>query len=355
MQKIQVYLVPNRIKVTTNVTGFATEFRQVYQRKLKLYKGIDNAIEFDVRDSDQHRQNVMNYNIIVKFFDDLHKNLFSIQGNPIIGKPGLMSATITADDIERIDPQILKMAAFLRNDNEQQIVYSDSQFDIFADVEILDGYNNKFNPGDVIEELTVFNYEQDSKEYVSEIGNFGTVINNDYSTVPTRSSTFEFEGVYDGIIEVEATKDKSTSFGTTWETVAVWDTALSDAKTVTGDYRFVRFRISRERSGTAGRGARFTVTKSGNQYTDVFVTLRGQNYLIGDELTVNGSQLGGVDKVNDLNVLVTSVINGNNTQGNVGNIVWQGIASNGNVTFESVSTDPVDRPANPVDKIIIRN
>lgn len=355
MQKIQVYLVPNRIKVTTDVTGFATEFRQVYQRKLKLYKGIDNAIEFDVRDSDQHRQNVMGYNIVVNFFDDLHKNLFSIQGNPVIGKPGIMTATITADDIERIDPQILKMAAYLRNDNEQQIVYSDSQFDIFADVEILDGYNNKFNPDDIIEELTVFNYEQDSKEYISEIGNFGTMINNDYSTVPIRSATFEFEGIYDGIIEIEATRDKSTAFGTTWETVAAWDTAVDNTKTVTGDYRFVRFRITRERTSGTGSGARFTVTKSGNVYTDVFVTLRGQNYLIGDELIVKGSLLGGVDNVNDLTVLLTSVINGNNTQGNVGTFTWQGLASSGNVIYESVGTDPVNRAANPIDKIIIRN
>jgi hypothetical protein len=355
MQKIQVYLVPNRIKVTTDVTGFATEFRQVYQRKLKLYKGIDNAIEFDVRDSDQRRQNIMNYSIIVKFFDADHKNLFSIQGTPVIGKPGLMTAIITADDLESIDPQILKMAAYLRSDTEERIIYSDSQFDIFADAEILDGYNNKLNPDDVIEEVTVFNYEQDSKEYISEIANFGTVINNDYSTSPTRSATFEFEGIYDGIIEIEATKDKSTAFGTTWETIGAWDTAVDQSKTFTGDYRFVRFRITRERSSGTGSGARFTVEKSGNVYTVVTVTLRGQNYLIGDELTIKGSQLGGLDSVNDLSILLTSVINGNNTQGNVGNFTWQGIASSGSAIFESVGTDPVNRAANPIDKIIIRN
>jgi len=355
MQKFQVYLVPNRIKVTTDVTGFATEFRQVYQRKLKLYKGIDNAIEFDVRDSDQRRQNIMGYNIVVKFFDAAHKNLFSVQGNPVVGKPGIMAATITADDIALVDPQILKMAAYLRSDTEEKIIYSDSQFDIFADAEVLDGYNDKFAQNGIIEEVTVFNYEQDSKEYISEIANFGTVINNDYSTVPIRTATFEFEGIYDGIIEIEATKDKSTAFGTSWETIDSWDTAIDQTKTVTGDWRFVRFRITRERSNGPGNGARFTVEKSGNAYTVVTVTLRGQDYLIGDELKIKGSELGGVDNVNDLNILVTGVINGNNTQGNVGTFIWQGLASNGNAIYESVGTDPIDRAANPIDKIIIRN
>lgn len=355
MQKIQVYLVPNRIKVTTDVTGFITEFRQVYQRKLKLYKGIDNAIEFEVRDSDQRKQNVMGYSIVIKFFDDDHKNLFSVQGSPITGKPGLMSATVTAEDIALIDPQMLKMAAYLRNDTEEKLIYSDSQFDIFSEAEILDGYNEKFAPGSNIEELTVFNYEADSKEYVSEIGNFGTVINNDYSTAPTRSATFEFEGIYSGIIAVEATRDKSTALGTRWETISAWDTSIESTKTLTGDWRYVRFRINRDREIGEGTGARFTVTKSGGVYTVVTVTLRGQNYIIGDELTIRGSQLGGSDFINDLTLTVVTTINGATTQGNVGTFTWTGIATVGNEIYESIGTDPVARLPNPVDKIIIRN
>lgn len=355
MQKIQVYLVPNRIKVTTDVTGFATEFRQVYQRKLKLYKGIDNAIEFDVRDSDQRKQNVVGYSIIIKFFDDSHKNLFSVQGSPVLGKPGIMTATITAEDIDLIDPQMLKMAAYLRNDSEERLLYSDSQFDLFGKVEILNGYNEIGQPGDVIEELTVFNYEADSKEYVSEIGTFGSVINNDYSTHPTRSVTFEFEGVYNGIIAVEATRDKSTAFGTNWETIGSWDTDIDSTKTFTGDYRFVRFRVNRDRELGAGSGARFTVTKTANTYSAVLVTLRGQNYLVGDELTIKGSQLGGVDSINDLTITVVTTINGMTTQGNVGTFTWSGIASNGSEIYESIATEPVGRPPNPIDKIIIRN
>lgn len=355
MQKIQVYLVPNRIKVTTDVTGFITEFRQVYQRKLKLYKGIDNAIEFDVRDSDQRKQNVMDYNIIVKFFDSAHKNLFSVQGSPVTGKPGIMTATITAADLEKVDPQLLKMAAYLRNDTEEKIIYSDSQFDLFGDVEVMNGYNDVGAEGDVIEELTVFNYEYDSQEYVSEIGNFGNVINNDYSTAPTRTATFEFQGVFDGVIAIEATRDKSTALGTNWERIGVWDTASDPTVSFTGDYRFVRFRINTDRSLGTGTGARFTVTKTDGVYTDVTVTLRGQNYYIGDELTIKGSSLGGNDIVNDLIILVTSVINGNNTQGNVGTFEWSGVATPGSDVYQSVGTDPISRPTNPIDKIIIRN
>ena len=94
MQKISFYLLPNRIKVTTDVAGFNTELRQVYQRKIKLYKGIDNTIEFEVRNSDNRKDNVVGYDVVAKFFDNDRKNVFTITGTALAGKPGLMAITV---------------------------------------------------------------------------------------------------------------------------------------------------------------------------------------------------------------------------------------------------------------------
>jgi len=352
MQKISFYLLPNRIKVTTDVAGFNTELRQVYQRKIKIYKGIDNTIEFEVRNSDNRKDSVVGYEVVAKFFDNERKNVFTLIGTAIAGKPGLMSVTVGKDIIEMLDPQLLTMAAFLRNGAEERLLYSDADFNLTATVEVFNGYNE---PAEFIEELTVFNYEFDKKAYISEIGNFGTLINDDYSTAPQRAMGVELEGLYDGIVRVEVTKDKSTASSNTWTRLDDWDVTLTPIKVYEGDYRYVRFGIYRDRTFGVGTGAKFTVTKNGNAYTDVFVTLRGQSYLIGDRLTVKGSLLGGVDSVNDLTVIVTSITNGNTTAGTVNEFTWSGMASDGINTYESVGTDSVTRPPNPVDKIIIRN
>jgi hypothetical protein len=77
--------------------------------------------------------------------------------------------------------------------------------------------------------------------------------------------------------------------------------------------------------------------------------------LIGDILTIPGSQLNGVDGINDITVTVTGLINGVSSQGNVDGFTWTGFGTAGSAVYDSIGTDPVTRPANPVDKIIIRN
>ena len=52
MQLIPRYLVNNRTTVVVNDTGFITEYKPVYSRNLKIYRGIDNKIEFKIPNAD---------------------------------------------------------------------------------------------------------------------------------------------------------------------------------------------------------------------------------------------------------------------------------------------------------------
>jgi hypothetical protein len=47
------YLVPNQTTIIANEAGFITEYRPVYQRNLTVYKGIDNVLEFRLKNGDQ--------------------------------------------------------------------------------------------------------------------------------------------------------------------------------------------------------------------------------------------------------------------------------------------------------------
>jgi len=347
MQKISFYLVPNRIKVTTDVAGFNTELRQVYQRKVKIYKGIDNTIEFEVRNSDSRRDNVAGYEIVIKFFDAERKNVFTVTGQPILGKPGLMSAVVTQDLIEKLDPQLLTFAAFLRNADGDRILYSDADFNLSLTAELMNGYNE---PTEFVEELTVFAWQFDRKRFVSEIGNFGTIINDDYSTAPQRAMSVAYEGDYQDIIEVYATKDKSTDPMGRWVRLEDWDTRIDSTKTYEGDYRFVRFMHG---GPGPGFGAFFNITVVDGVYELVSVINRGQNYRPGDQVTIKGSRLGGDDGVNDLTITIGAINEYPLGSINSMSLSWTGTAT-GDGYYRNVQASTTNS-ASSIDKIIIRN
>ena len=332
------------------MAGFNTEYRQVYQRTIKLHKGIDNTIELEVKNSEQRRQDVIGWNVVIKFFDAERTNLFSAVGTAIPSKPGLMSVTISSQTLEKLDPQMLMAAAFLTNGTEDKILYSDSQFDVLAHVELLDAYNDAIDRAD---EVTVFNWEFDRKQFISEIANFGNRHNEDYSTAPSRSMSVEMFGAYEGIIEVEATTDKSTAFGTTWTKIDNWDTRVETTKVITSTepWRYVRFIHG---GGYPGTGATFNITIENGEYVLVSVIHRGQDYNISDILTIKGSYLGGDDGINDLTITVNEVNEyPNGSINSVTGITWQGVAAEDGYYRNVKAINLIS--ANPVDKIIVRN
>lgn len=352
MQKISFYLLPNRITVRTDRTGFTTENRKVYQRKLRIYKGIDNQVEFEVLNGDSRKESVVGYEIKLKVFD-ANRNILidDLTGQAIVGKPGLMAVTFTKELIADIDPQQLKVAAYLTNETEERILYSDSQYDLALTLELMDGYNGV---EENIEELTAFNYEHDRAMFVSEYGNFGRLINDDYASVPNKTITVELGSGsnYQGIIEVEATKTKSTSIGNQWVPLESWDTAEDETKTYIGDYLFIRFKFGGRGPGS---GAKFNVTIVDGVYQLVSVIHRGQGYRVGDELLIKGSYLGGDDGVNDLIITVNGINESPQGSINTTRISWTGTAINlPNAYFRNVSAVANDFTG-PVDKIIIRS
>jgi hypothetical protein len=80
MQKIQSYLYPNSIIVTAYLAGFSTEYKNVYQRNIKIYKGINNVIEFDIKNADQKRIDLTTLSL-------MRLNVMDISGNALPNSP----------------------------------------------------------------------------------------------------------------------------------------------------------------------------------------------------------------------------------------------------------------------------
>lgn len=83
MQKISSYLYPNRIKCNLDLALSPLEWRIVYQKNVKLYKGLDNAVELDVRNNSQQRIDITGLTLNFKILDVYGQQIFDGEVNPL--------------------------------------------------------------------------------------------------------------------------------------------------------------------------------------------------------------------------------------------------------------------------------
>lgn len=135
MQLIPRYLVKNRIDIVLDVAGFSTEYKPVYQRQIKIYRGIDNTVQFRIFNADQKPISLANKTPRFVAFDE-NKNLVLDLDGVVIddgatrNTQGMFSITISENDLLNIDQQYLSYTIFLVGDNiyDRTITYADSHF-----------------------------------------------------------------------------------------------------------------------------------------------------------------------------------------------------------------------------------
>lgn len=244
MQKILFYLLPNRIRVVADMDGFITEYRQVYQRKITLYKGIRNTITLDVRNADQKKVDCRPYTPIINFFDTEHKLILTKTGTVDPATPALVIVNIEAADLSLIENQTLMLTAYLNSGSNPNLLYADAQFGLSVNVEIREGVTEKYRPP---QEITRFRENYGDQKYYSELVPFGPDINDDIWSDSTNSTVVTYvPGEFRGVITVEATKTQSTAIGNDWSVVAtntIVDSIPFDINIV-GNYTYLRFSFS---------------------------------------------------------------------------------------------------------------
>jgi len=155
MQKIQSYLYPNRIQLLTNLDESSTnnqvEWRIVYQRTIKVYKGIDNVLEIDVKNNDQKRISLAGHIIKMIVMDQANNEIntytaVNLEDDSSHAGRGLTRVTIPADDIANLYPQFLNFAVYMQTEGESdKLLYGDSRYGAKGTIELLNGINTKPN------------------------------------------------------------------------------------------------------------------------------------------------------------------------------------------------------------------
>ena len=347
MQKISSYLYPNRIELLADLAGFSVEFTNVYQRNVKIYNGIDNTIEFDIKNADQKR-------IDLSILNQIELNVMDAGGaalpnspytvTPLIGR-GLAEVIIPQEDLADLSPQYLKYSVSALKNSRDVLLYANTRFGAVGTIELV---------GDAMptyRDPRVFN------TFVSEIDIQGNPIYHSsaipakfYESISTDTLSFEIQVTgFVGTIWLEATTNDTINleaFRAAGKPFGSWNQSVEDglytgvipfaSEIPINDYSY--FRVSYQTSNVTGIGAAFTVTKSGTTYS-VSVRAGGTGYAVGALLKVPGTQLGGVDGVNDLVIMVRSVyghMSGASSY-NVSSITAvtaQGVATDGTGTFE---------------------
>ena len=142
MLKISSYLYPNRIELLADVAGFTTEYTNVYQKTVKIYSGVDNTIEFDIKNADQKR-------IDLSTLTSIQMHVMDATGKALACSPytvtpmnqttlkGLATVTIPALDMEILDGQFLQYSVVAKKNLADVILYADSRFGALGKIELI--------------------------------------------------------------------------------------------------------------------------------------------------------------------------------------------------------------------------
>lgn len=357
MQLISVYLYPNRLDVFTNSLAeeWKTErYRQVYQRNLKLHRGVDNKIEIHVKTSDQKPQNVTGYYFVLSIVSrDTQKLIFEKTFDPRSLALGKLSLNITANELQDIESGFYQYSIMKESRNNidsteytvssKEPLYLDSQYGTVGTVEITADLRGEPRPSVVIKE-----FSEDIPEVFTDARIFYSGIIDAKPQTSTGSSihTFQFYTTdYNGEIVIQGSLSDGAN-PQEWIDLETFDVVGNniDYANITGKYNFFRIKHT---PGRVSSIAEFVISQT--ILLDYFVSIRnpGAGYTIGDTITIKGAKLGGETVTNDLIITVTDV----DGAGRITDIDWQGISYNGVRTFVlSGDTEQIGS----VDKILYR-
>ena len=226
MQKISSYLYSNKVAVNLNLASSPVEWRIVYQRKLKIYKGFDNVIELDIKNSDQKRIDVSDKTLKCVLMDTFGQEIYTAS---VIhsATPGLATFTVPAEDISIIAPQFLRYTVYIENDDlTKSPIYGDTQFGVTGMIDLI---GNALPQALAQKVIKTFTYLHDTVTSVKTFYSEAAEINppNDITSEPEINVDLFFNGLA-GNVKIQLTEDPVVSTATNWTTLETFAVTTAD-------------------------------------------------------------------------------------------------------------------------------
>ena len=239
MQKISSYLYPNRIELLADLVGFTTEYTNVYQRTVKIYKGVDNVLEFDIKNADQKRIELNTSPSITSIeLNVMDAGGKALQNSPYTVTPssikGIASATIPLADLNDLDHQFLTYSVTATKGTNTIALYADSRFGAVGKIELVGTAMPSTRPS------KTFNTWSNEIDYSGNVlHHSNTIPAKFYEAEPTTSLTFAvlIKQGFIGTVKLESTTDMTISQSSwvdakKYSTVTIFDNSHSNIGTV---------------------------------------------------------------------------------------------------------------------------
>jgi hypothetical protein len=139
MQIVSRYLVTNKTVLVIDDldAGIVTEYRKLYEKNLKAWRGIDNTFAFEIKNGDQKPVDITGYIPVFRAFDEYKQELLNIQGTPTALK-GQFTVNVSAESLDDIEGQYLSYVVMLlpEDSTTMLLTYADTQYDAVGTLEI---------------------------------------------------------------------------------------------------------------------------------------------------------------------------------------------------------------------------
>lgn len=218
MQLQHRYLLKNRISIVLNEAGIATEYRPVYYRQLKIYKGINNVLEFRLLNSDQKPVSLSTYTPKFVAYDEnnklvLEKTATIIDDFSSAASKGRFNVTVADNDTLNLKGQYLTYTIYMvdSSSNSNVVTYNDAQFGSCGTIEI----ETCAFPGP-LDSYTVSTFTQDNTDWYSESIEADPAKNGNEAL----HTAAVYTDNYVGDVTVQATLENQVIGTTNWADIA---------------------------------------------------------------------------------------------------------------------------------------
>jgi hypothetical protein len=144
MQTVSRYLLNNLVIV--GITGYHGRNPVVYDRRIKLYKGVSNPLSFTFKNEDQKAQDITAKTFEFNLIDSetkqsvVTRNLTILDDGSTITTKGTASITVTEGDLLTLDAKFYNYAIReVAADNTRTVTFADSFYNAAGTIEVLDG------------------------------------------------------------------------------------------------------------------------------------------------------------------------------------------------------------------------
>ena len=252
------YLYSNIINAYSSEYGFDTDqrFRNVYQRNIKVSRGVDNYLDFNIKNQDQKNIDITDDYLVLNILSpETQELIIQKEGSQVTDSSyvnGRVRFNISKSDLDNIEPGFYQISLIKENrtylDVDNYIVDSstayfiNTNFDTMTTLEVMSGIIGEPKPSFVIDEFTK---EWQAVDDEPEVYYSSIIDAKPETSYVTSIHTFAFYSTnYTGDVTIETSLDEGGSPKNWIEQTVFTPTDPIEYKNVEGKFNYFRIKYS---------------------------------------------------------------------------------------------------------------